>query len=269
MPSHQVHLRYPVPNLIPESSFPLLPSGPFPTAKYQYHTGKTFELHPLTSSALSGQLPVRLSIGAPIELGFGLYRQRVQCSTGAYLNAEARIYDPLYVDITDLPSIEGIPQIPLSLTLLVPQEGPSSKEATSQQHFSLKDDMSTLAESQKYALGDDSSTLHSLSQSLEGVQIAPDKPPMHPPAPIPSTSETLTLQRESEIPPSHESDHLHPGEVAQESSEDLLAGIRRFLDEEGIVSSPHFIPSQSNALDGRRAQMLCETEQGRLRKVDL
>jgi hypothetical protein len=236
MPSHQVHLRYPVPNLIPESSFPLLPSGSFPTAKHEYRTGRTCILQPIApSSTLLWQTHrTRLAIGAPIEVGFGLYRQRVRCSTPAYMNAEARIYDPLYLDITDLPSIESIlHHIAPSLTLLVP-----SKAAVSPQH---KDDTSTLATSQKYALGDNSSTLHSLSQSLEAVQIASSKTPTMLPPPDPSSSlQTPTLQGDYANAPSQKSDPPPPDEVTQEY-EDWLARMRKFFDEEGFVSSPHLI----------------------------
>jgi hypothetical protein len=235
MPSHQVHPRYPIPNLIPEYSLPLLPSGPFPTAKYEYRNGRTCALHPLapSSSSIWQVHPTRLSIEAPIEVGFGFYRQRVRCSTPAYINAEARIYDPLYVDITDLPSFEGILRhIPPGLTLLVP-----SKDGVPLQH----DDTSTLVASQKHALGDDSSSLHDLSQSLKEVQIASNETPtVLPPPPISSTSQTPTLQGESTNLPSHESDPPHPDEVTQESA-DFPAWLRKYFDDEGIVSSLHLL----------------------------
>jgi hypothetical protein len=241
MPLLEVHSRYPVSNLIPESSLPLLPSGPFPTAQYEYRQGRTFALHSLAASTTLRNLPLTLSIGGAIEVGFGLYRQRVRCSTHAFLNAEARIYDPLQVDVSDLPFIEGNLHVARSLRLAVPQERPPSKEAVSQQHFPPNDDTSTLATSQKTSWGDDSSPLHNLSQSLEGVQISSNKTPtMLPPPAFSSTSQTPTPQGEYTNSPSHKSEPADVDDVTQDS-EDLLAGIRKLLDEEGIVSSPHLI----------------------------
>jgi hypothetical protein len=242
MPLLEAHPRYPVSNLIPESSLPLLPSGSFPTAQYEYRQGRTFTLHSLSASTTLWNLPVRLSIGAPIEVGFGLYRQRVRCSTQA-LNAEARIYDPLQVDVRDLPNLEGsLHHVVSSLTLVVPQERPQSQEAVPLQHLSLNEDPSTLAISQKTYLGDDSSPLHSLSQSLERVQIASNKAPtMLPPPAFSSTSQTQSLQGEYANPPLHKSDAPHLDEATQTSSQGHLAGLRKMFDQLGIVSSPHLI----------------------------
>jgi hypothetical protein len=196
-------------------------------------------IHSLAASTTD--LPVRLSIGPAVDVGFGLYRQRVRCSTHAFLNAEARIYDPLQVDVSDLPFIEGNLQVAPSLTPVVPQERPPSIEAVSQQHFPPNDDTSTLATSQKTSWGDESSTLHNLSQSLEGVQITSSKTPtMLPPPAFSSTSQMPTLHGEYTSPPSHKSEPTHLDDVTQES-QDLLAGIRKLLDDEGVVSSPHLI----------------------------
>jgi hypothetical protein len=250
------HARYPVSNLIPKSALPPLPSEPFPTARYEYLPGNLFVLHPLPPSSTS--LPIHVTIENHIEVGFGLYRQQVACGTAALRNTEARIYDPLHVDVTDLPWIEGILHYSVtSLTLAVPEARPQSEHAVSHQNPSLEDGASTQAGSPKSplsddasTLSDDASTLSNLSQSLEAIQLpsleAIQLPSNDPTLPWMSSSASYwqqpALQGLDTNTPSH---NTHSSPLDQEKLiQNSLNSWSKWLAKRGSVSSLNSVISR-------------------------
>jgi hypothetical protein len=113
MDSEFMYDEYQVHRFIPPDSLPVLPSTPFPFAKYTYRRGARLTLEPMANHPLGEGTATRNGmILDHIDVGFGRIRQRVRLGTSEFGNVEARIFDSLYVDLMDLPNIRMVESHP-------------------------------------------------------------------------------------------------------------------------------------------------------------
>ena len=107
------HETYPMSSTVraEPATHPPLPTSRFPTAPFFYRPGTTLRLHPYDIDAealLPGANIVEVQVRSHLAIGFGEFWQQVVCDiTGipliGYTQCEALLFDPLYIDIFDIP----------------------------------------------------------------------------------------------------------------------------------------------------------------------
>jgi len=107
------HETYPMSSTVraEPATHPPLPTNRFPTAPFFYRPGTTLHLHPydINAGALQpGDNSVEVQVRSHLAVGFGEFWQQVVCDvTGIPLNGyaqcEALLFDPLYIDMFDIP----------------------------------------------------------------------------------------------------------------------------------------------------------------------
>jgi hypothetical protein len=90
MDSEFMHDEYPVHRLIRSDSLPVLPSTPFPFAKYTYRRGSHLTLEPMANHPLGeGKVMLNGTILDHIDVRFGCIRQIIRLGTSEFGNVEA------------------------------------------------------------------------------------------------------------------------------------------------------------------------------------
>jgi hypothetical protein len=106
------HESYPMSSCVRAEphSHPPLPTQRFPTADYFYRPGTILRLDAYDSPL---EKSVELTVRSHISVGFGEFWQQVVCDVRGdplkgYDECEALLFDPLYLDIFDIPYRESI-----------------------------------------------------------------------------------------------------------------------------------------------------------------
>jgi len=135
------HETYPMSSTVraEPATHPPLPTSRFPTAPFFYRPGTTLRLHPYDIDAealLPGANIVEVQVRSHLAIGFGEFWQQVVCDiTGipliGYTQCEALLFDPLYIDIFDIPFQPRTHPSDERLTAMLVQRSPASVQTGS------------------------------------------------------------------------------------------------------------------------------------------